>query len=137
MAITISETNRKQADAVLAILTLLMNDYRLERIDAEFRKDFYSNGREQGYVIELIRYKDRYLFKDRMWIAFSENRNSDSTVVYTDNGEWEYEITEKSYKNAKYFDFGKFYQCAEYIKKLMLDAVGKIEKEEMLKEENK
>jgi hypothetical protein len=121
----IYETNRKQADAVFAILNLIIDDCNAETKEAEFLKDYYANGRENGYVLQLTYINGHYLFDDkkRVWIAFAENRNSDETVVYLDFGTWNGELTDKSYNEAKYFKFSELYKCAEYIKKQMVQAV--------------
>jgi len=119
----IYETDRKQADAVLSILNLIIDDKETE--EAEFLKDFYSNGRENGYILQLSYINNKYLIDEdkRIWIAFSENRNSDETVVYVDKGTWNGRLTEKSYQEAKYFKFHELFKCAEYIKNTMKHAV--------------
>lgn len=126
----IYETDRKQADAVLAILNLIIDDS--ETNGAEFLKDFYSNGRENGYILQLTYVNGKYLFDEdkRIWIAFSENRNSDETVIYVDKGTWNGRLTEKSYQERKYFKFSDIYKCAEYIKKTMKQAVINAQKKE-------
>ena len=92
---------------------------------AEFELDFYNNGRERGYVLQLKYVDSDFIFDSSVsrWIAFSENRNSDDTVVYTDCGYWNGEITEKSWKEAKYFSYKNFIECADYIIKLMEESI--------------
>lgn len=115
----IFEANRTYADIVLSILNTMLDD----NDDVIFEKHDYINGREHGYALELT-FNKRYIYGDeRIWIAFSENRNSDDTVVYDDVGEWNGKITEKSWQDASYFKYGDFYKCAEYIYNLMKLAV--------------
>lgn len=114
----IFEANRKHADIVLNILSTML-DVLDDEDDVKFEKHDYTNGREHGYALELV-YSKGYVDCDkRVWIAFSENRNSDDTVVYNDVGEWNGKITEKSWQDASYFKYGDFYKCAEYIYNLM------------------
>lgn len=116
----IIEANRAHADIVLNILSTMLDD----NDNVIFEKHDYTNGREHGYALELI-FNERYIDYDkRVWIAFSENRNSDDTVVYNDVGEWNGKITEKSWQDASYFKYGDFYKCAEYIYNLMKDVVA-------------
>jgi DNA-binding beta-propeller fold protein YncE len=65
----------------------------------------YQNGREQGYMITLPNCKAIY---------FSENRNSDSVVVYYGQNSCQ-GIDEDTYASAKYFDSDKDYEAADYI----------------------
>ena len=79
--------------------------------------DLYSNGREQGYSIIRLSY-DR---KGRTsQCVFSENRNSDSIVVYTgtellDFGSSSQIPSEKVYDNRHYFNHNEHKQAAQYI----------------------
>lgn len=115
----IFESNRTYADIVLSILNTMLDD----NDDVIFEKHDYTNGREHGYALELT-FNKRYVDVDkRIWIAFSENRNSDDIVVYDDVGYWNGNITEKSWQDASYFKYGDFYKCAEYIYNLMKQAV--------------
>ena len=117
----IYEVDRTNADIVLALIKRRMD----EDNNAEFELDFYNNGRERGYVLKLRYVDNSFVFDNDVsrWIAFSENRNSDSTVVYTDCGFWDDEITEKSWKEATYFNYSDFIKASDYIVKLMEESV--------------
>lgn len=116
----ITETNsRTQAKIVLEIIKRKLN----EENDAEFIVDTYNNGRERGYVLKLYSVDREWCCHTNFWVAFSEYRNSDSVVVYTDNDYWVDEITEKSYNEANFFGYGNWIECADYIVKLMENAM--------------
>ena len=117
----IYEVDRTNADIVLALIKRRMD----EDNNAEFELDFYNNGRERGYVLKLRYVDNSFVFDNDVsrWIAFSENRNSDSTVVYTDCGYWNEEITEKSWKEAVYFNYSDFIKASDYIIGLMEESV--------------
>ena len=117
----IYEVDRTNADVVLALIKRRMD----EDNNAEFELDFYNNGRERGYVLKLRYVDNSFVFDNDVsrWIAFSENRNSDSTVVYTDCGYWDDEITEKSWKEATYFNYSDFIKASDYIIELMEESI--------------
>jgi hypothetical protein len=53
-------------------------DNEFKRYTAELNVARWENGREQGYVISLLRYKKAPPSSDQLNIAFFEHRNSDS-----------------------------------------------------------
>lgn len=69
----------------------------------------YQNGREQGIAIVVTDFNKL----DSLWIAFSENRNSDDIVVYFDKNNPMQSVSDKAYKAAKYFRTAG--DAAEYI----------------------
>ena len=114
----ITETDRTNANIVLALIKRRM-DYET---NAEFRINCYENGREHGYVLSLNRVDNKIAYT-YTWIAFAEYRRSDDTVVYTDNAYWNGKLTDKSYEEKVFFSYGNFTECADYIIKLMEEAV--------------
>jgi hypothetical protein len=70
----------------------------------------YSNCREQGFAIKA---------HDSAKVAWSECRNSDQIVVYFGKAkDFEFNTnipSEKSYKNARYFNPDKIEQAARFI----------------------
>lgn len=117
----IYEVDRTNADIVLALIKRRMD----EDTSAEFEMDVYNNGRERGYVLKLRYVDNSFVFDNDVsrWIAFSEYRNSDSTVVYTDCGYWNERLTEKSYENKVFFNYSDFIKASDYIVKLMEESV--------------
>ena len=94
-----------KAYAVLAIAIDRMND--------EWKNLFiepYLNGREDGFAISTFAGNK---------VAFSENRNSDSIVVYCgktyDFGMQGNMPYGEIYKNARYFAYNEYYEAAEWI----------------------
>ena len=116
----ITQVERKQADIILSILKQQIDDQR----DVEFELKTYDNGREHGYVLQLYSVNDYFVIDEKAtsWIAFSENRNSDSTVVYTDIGMYKGRLTDKSYETRKLFNYDDFLSCTDYIIELMKQA---------------
>jgi hypothetical protein len=53
-------------------------DNEFKRYTAELNVARWENGREQGYVISLLRYRKAPPSSDQLNIAFFEHRNSDS-----------------------------------------------------------
>lgn len=66
----------------------------------------YSNDREQGYSLTISGRGDTYQ------LFFSENRNSDQIVVYTQKNMMD-RLFEDGYATAKYFS--EYEEAAEYI----------------------
>lgn len=102
-----------------AILMLLQN--QLENIEDEKKSgyvDVFENCREQGFRIHVSSYQPEY---KHMTFAFSENRNSDSIVVYYSNKleGFQNEYSEEFWDSRKYFKYNEQYQAAEYIKELI------------------
>lgn len=118
----ITETERTSARIVLELVKSKIDDSNT----SEFRLDVYNNGRERGYVLILNYVDNIFEFDKSFWVAFSEYRSSDSTVVYTDNTYWDNEITEKSYQNAEFFKYQNFIKAADYIVDLMEQAVKEV-----------
>lgn len=105
------------AEAILNILdTMELPDDVQERAYVEV----FDNCREQGYVISYF-VSVLPSIKQNLYVAFTENRNSDSIVVY------EYYKKrfpsnlphEDSWGNKKYFDFDEHYQAAEHIAEIL------------------
>lgn len=120
----LEKRQRRLADAVLSYLEIMCN---AQHEDVECTVNSYINGREYGYTITLAHVGDRYIFsKDALWVAFSENRNSDHIVVYTDETLWDDEITEKSYENRKLFEFSEAYEAAKYVYSLIENKANSI-----------
>jgi hypothetical protein len=79
----------------------------------------YQNGREQGFALSIHSYlKDNNTNTDKLWIAFSAARGSDSLMVYYDKdspmqglSDWAYENGRKSFSpsNKKFFEQGADY----------------------------
>ncbi len=74
----------------------------------------YSNGREQGYHINV---REKGGFRG---VSFSENRNSDSIVIYFANECTDFSMQgnvpdEKVYRNATYMNPGDYDGAARFI----------------------
>jgi len=81
------------------------------------RLESYQNCREQGHAISFYVAKEGF---KPLWIAWSENRNSDDIVVYhTDAGDPMQGLSDAAYKNARYFRYDAEQEAATYIVKLM------------------
>jgi len=101
----ISRAKVFKADAILAILNELVQEYR------RLYLELYSNGREQGYHIKN--------HNTQQALSFSECRNTDQIVVYcghftlfTMQGNVP---NEEVYRNAKYFKHDEYVEAAQYI----------------------
>ena len=73
----------------------------------------FDNCREQGFVLKVF----AYALADQLFIAFSENRNSDDIVVYCYN-ETQYPgnlIKESAGWNRSYFQVGQVESAARFI----------------------
>lgn len=88
----------RQAQQVLSTLrTLLKNVKSRKGVPvAPLTLGMYSNGREQGYTLTLWQANGRSV----RWL-FSENRNSDQTVVYFGTGM--FDLTDDEYRAAAFF----------------------------------
>lgn len=95
---------RHKANAVLSIVLDQSKD------SSQFIVEPYVNGREVGWCIST--------FMTRM-VAFSENRNSDSIVVYSgdvfDFSMQGHVPTEKMYRNSVMFDHDGYLAAATFI----------------------
>lgn len=69
----------------------------------------YQNGREQGYSLRAI------YSKTSLFVCWSECRNSDRIVVYIGDIDPMQSITDKMYKEAKYFRAGDYENVANFI----------------------
>lgn len=113
---------RNLADAVLAYVKELSRTPLLT--DVECVIEPYINGREYGYVLKLDQVGKECIFSNNaLWIAFSENRNSDDIVVYFEESLWLGEITEESYNKSTTFSFFKAAKAAEYIVSILSNKV--------------
>lgn len=88
----------------------------------EFSVDAYKNGRENGYFIHAyFRTIDGESLDGRFQCAFSENRNSDSIVVYVAQGKdaehYADEISDAMYEDRKMFGYAEYDKAATYILK--------------------
>lgn len=104
-----------------------------------FYLDTYQNCRESGFCIRGSFFahdrKAHKAFKGgEIYVAFSENRNSDSIVVYmddtlTDEKKSLFEgmhgnlMTEDAYKNSEHFGFQEYERAAKYILDVLSDFV--------------
>ena len=93
-----------RAFALLELLT-----WRLEDDETTYYVDCYQNCREQGFTVTNLEVLD-----ERKSVTFSENRNSDSIVVYKDNCEFQ-GISEESYNTAKYFPYNEHDKAVDYM----------------------
>jgi hypothetical protein len=105
----IGTLNNNKARIVLGILEEMTDDDNSRYLALHS----YSNCREQGFCLETT------FSTPRRWVAFSECRNSDSIVVYTDTASWVGGLTDESYKNVNYFNYNAYTQAAEYIHNLL------------------
>lgn len=95
------------ADAVLAILDGMLDSGTV------YYTEPYQNGREHGWAIQGYNVK----------VAFSENRNSDSIVIYS-GAPNEFDMAgnvphETVYSRRVYFDYNQHFEAAEHIAKLL------------------
>lgn len=107
----IKTEDRHLADAVLAIIKTYDIDCNIELSVHE-----YDNGREHGYVLELDSLDNYFVsYQDSLWVAFSENRNSDDIVIYMDKGHYVGKLTDSSYNSRVYYGYGQIVDAATYI----------------------
>lgn len=107
--------NNLRATAILAIMADLVNeDSAWERTFRDAMVSPYVNGRESGFSLRV----------GTRSIAFAENRNSDSTVVYPGYGygdsagvAWDSAsgLSESAYANAQHFESTDYYRTAMFI----------------------
>ena len=84
----------------------------------------FDNCREQGFVLKVF----SYALGDQLFIAFSENRNSDEIVVYCyKNARFPQNLpaTDADWADRKYFSCKEVDLAAEYI----LDRAAKMVKD--------
>lgn len=119
---------RKQDKTNAEVVLELVKAFLDEDNNAEFSLEPYENGREHGYALVLQRVDGHWVCDSDLtrWIAFAEFRRSDSTVIYTDCGYWNGEITEKSYDEKQLYNFGKFVVAAQYIVEIMETAAEEV-----------
>lgn len=100
----INRSKLARAEAVLNLIEGILGDSH-----KVFFLDTYSNGRETGYS----------LLNGDAQVAFSENRNSDSTVVYFGkrlNFSMQGNVpNEEVYKNKRFFPYDRTYGAAKFI----------------------
>lgn len=115
------------ADMTMAIKVLNKIHSKLKEND--FAINPYSNGREVGFAIVKMGNPD---WEKSKTVMFSENRNSDSLVVYVGERKWFYvgdyftlknnEECDIVYKNAKYFNQNDYLdEAPKYILNLLLE----------------
>jgi len=104
-------------------------------ISTLFRVQAYSNGREQGYHLSCALLNSGSAFGlNSLGFSFSENRNSDSVVVYT-NANLPKELfdmggnipSEIIYKEGKHF-FNSEKEAAEFIIQATKDVLEEVQK---------
>ena len=84
----------------------------------------FDNCREQGYVFELTKINNDYLFNDRIFYAFSEYRNLDNIVVYKGTGSYNFDtLSDDFWNSAKMFNPDEVYKAADYIFKDMTSVI--------------
>ena len=69
----------------------------------------YQNGREQGYML------NRMDVVSRLYVSFSECRNSDQIVVYVDDKDNMQSISDNAYNNKTFFCPDDHMKAAHYI----------------------
>ena len=84
---------------------------KLMHPDKELYLQTYSNCREQGYCLWNIKAGKK--------VSFSEYRNSDSIVVYSDDtiafSMQGNTPSEEAYERKLFFDYNEYYKAAEWI----------------------
>lgn len=97
------------------LLNYLMNDEEAPRVDGTVRT--FENCREQGYAIDIDTAFDKQFEYPFPRVTFAENRNSDQIVVYIGppEGGPNTDLSEKAYRNAKYFHPEDYYKATRYI----------------------
>ena len=98
------------------ILKMILDDERANYVDAGV--EMFENCREQGYRICLYGHLDNGSVKT---IAFSQNRNSDSIVVYhsTSHEEYPFGYSDEFWNSSKYFSYDDFKGAVDYIFELV------------------
>jgi hypothetical protein len=69
----------------------------------------YQNGREQGYSLFYID------AKNHVFVCWAEARSSDKIVVYVGDFVPMQSITEKMYRNARFFRYDEIEKAARFI----------------------
>ena len=108
----------------------------------------YINGREQGFAIEVVggmSWLSKIKYEDRKIVIFSEDRKSDSIVVYVGlandfdsdelNPHYIFKSERRYHENAKYFSPSKINQAVTFIEKELFDIM--IEENEDVKRKDK
>jgi len=95
-------------DMAMKVLRKIGN---LPKKNEKYWIEAYSNGREQGFLICYWKINSRNAIR----VAFSENRNSDSLVVYVGDGKetGQFDMTgnvpsDTVWNNARYFSQDKY-----------------------------
>lgn len=126
--ITITETKSEQAKVLLQVVKMRLNSLDQDKYNFELLQRDFDNCREQGYVLELHHVNNRWVGDNAIHVAFSENRNSDSIVVYVgENSYYPESISEDFWGNRKYFDYGQWLEAADYIIQTLTQRVKSIE----------
>lgn len=126
--ITITETKSEQAKVLLQVVKMRLNSLDEDKYNFELLQRDFDNCREQGYVLELHRVNNGWVHDSAIHVAFSENRNSDSIVVYVgENSYYPENISEDFWDNRKYFDYGQWLEAADYIIQTLVQRVESIE----------
>jgi hypothetical protein len=104
--------NRSKLSKAMAIVSIIENEATDNQNNSMFL-GAYQNGREQGFSITTyVDCKTRY-------VCFSENRNSDSIVVYSSDFDPMQSITETMYEERR--TFSSYEKCAEYVLRLLFN----------------
>jgi len=103
------KVDTRKIDIAKKILNKLVKELRNINDDytAIYSVSFYKSGRENGYTIRKYCSNGNH----KISVTFSENRNSDSYVVYYDIGIGKDIPSEEAYKNAKYFEGNDIEGC--------------------------
>jgi hypothetical protein len=126
--ITVTETKSEQAKVLLQVVKMRLNSLDQDKYNFELLQRDFDNCREQGYVLELYWVNDCWVGDNAIHVAFSENRNSDSIVVYVgENSYYPENISEDFWDNRKYFDYGQWLEAADYIIQTLVQRVESIE----------
>jgi len=110
----IDRTKLLVADSILPIVEKMFLGFDDVGGDVYVCLGAYQNCREQGYSLFLTYRLPGGDYK-RKFVCFSENRNSDEIVVYTNDIDPDQGINERMYKNAKFFPWNQERNAAQYI----------------------
>ena len=98
------------ANAVLALVELILSGMEDEEESgfSSLMVEMYANGREHGYQI--------HKWDMKRAVCFSENRNSDTIVVYR-GGQLDFQMagnipSQAVYEHAKHFPISEIYESA-------------------------
>lgn len=97
-----------------AVLSIIMDNLSDEEI-SNLSIDSYANGREHGFALQFYL---RAGLQD-VKCVFSENRNSDSIVVYTDES-WKFSMqgntpSDEAYNARRFFEYNAYDAAAQYV----------------------